>query len=205
MLAVVESPAQTATVAPSPDDPLHGVWTLADALRGLPSKGTLQASIQTDMGTVQCELFERKAPIAVAHFVGLARGTRPWKTPAGTWERRPAYDGSVFHHIIKGFMIQGGDPKKDGTGEAGFLFPDEIWAGALHDRAGLLCTANRGRNTNSVQFFITDAPAPHLDKGYTIFGECAPLDVVHRIAAVPTQGDRPRKPPVIRRVSITRR
>jgi len=95
---------------------------------------------------------------------------------------------------------------KDGTGEAGFYTPDEVWPRALHDRAGLLCSANRGPNTNSAQFFVTDAAAPHLDKGYTIFGECAPLALVHKLASVPTTtGDKPTRPLGIRRVTISRR
>lgn len=196
----------TATVTPSPDDPLKGVWTLADAVQGLPAGKTITAAIHTDLGTLHCTLFDQKAPITVASFVGLARGTRPWKTPSGVWERRPAYDGSVFHRVIKGFMIQGGDPKKDGTGEAGFYTPDEVWPGALHDRAGLLCSANRGPNTNSAQFFVTDAAAPHLDKGHTIFGECAPLALVHKLASVrTTTGDKPTRPLGIQRVTISRR
>ena len=87
---------------------------------------------------------------------------------------KPAYDGTSFHRIIKGFMIQGGDAKGNGSGEPGYVIKDELWEGAKHDRAGLLCMANRGPNTNGAQFFITDAAAAHLDTSYTIFGECAP-------------------------------
>jgi peptidyl-prolyl cis-trans isomerase A (cyclophilin A) len=111
----------------------------------------------------------------------------------------------VFHRVIKGFMIQGGDAKKNGSGEAGYVIPDEVWAGAHHDRAGLLCMANRGPNTSSAQFFITDAAAPHLDSGYTIFGECGPVDVIHNIASVETTGDRPKTPPDIKKVTVTRK
>jgi peptidyl-prolyl cis-trans isomerase A (cyclophilin A) len=194
-----------AEVKPSPDDPLKGKWTLADATKGLPPGKTITASIETDMGTLECKLYDDKAPITVANFVGLARGIRPWKTPEDKWEKKPAYDGTPFHRIIKGFMIQGGDAKKNGTGEAGYVIPDEIWEGATHDRAGLLCMANRGPNTNSAQFFITDAAAPHLDRGYTIFGECGPEETIHKIASVPTMGDRPTTPPVIKKITITRK
>ena len=141
----------------------------------------------------------------MANFVGLARGLRPWKTPEGTWEKKPAYDGTIFHRIIKGFMIQGGDAMKNGSGEAGYVIPDEVWKGAAHDRAGLLCMANRGKNTNSAQFFITDAAALHLDSGYTIFGECGPVDLVHTLASVEVQGQRPKTPPDIKKVTITRK
>lgn len=194
-----------AEVTPSEDDPLKGKWTLEDATKGLPPGETLSASIETDHGTLSCKLFHDKAPITVANFVGLARGIRPWKTPEGTWEKKPAYDGTIFHRIIKGFMIQGGDPKKNGTGEAGYVIPDEIWEDGSHDRAGLLCMANRGKNTNSVQFFITDAPAYHLDGGYTIFGECGPEELIHKLASVEVRGERPVNPPVIKKVTISRK
>jgi peptidyl-prolyl cis-trans isomerase A (cyclophilin A) len=98
-------------------------------------------------------------------------------------------------------MIQGGS--MNGMQETGYTIPDELWGGK-HDRAGLLCMANRGANTNSKQFFITDDAAAHLDKGYTIFGECSPLDVIHKIAALPTQGDKPVTPPKIISVRIER-
>jgi len=193
-----------AEVKPSADDPLQGKWTLEDATKGLPAGKTLKAAIETDLGTLSCTLFADKAPITVANFVGLARGIRPWKTPEGKWEKTPAYDGTIFHRIIKGFMIQGGDAKKNGSGEAGFVIPDEVWEDANHDRAGLLCMANRGKNTNSAQFFITDAAAAHLDGGYTIFGECGPEEMVHEIANVEVRGERPVTAPTIKKVAITR-
>jgi peptidyl-prolyl cis-trans isomerase A (cyclophilin A) len=194
-----------AEVKPSEDDPIKGKWTLADATKGLPAGKTILATIETDMGSIECKLLDEKAPISVANFVGLARGIRPWKTPEGKWAKKPAYDDTVFHRIIKGFMIQGGDAKKDGTGEAGYVIPDEVWEDANHDRAGLLCMANRGPNTNSAQFFITDDAAFHLDNGYTIFGECGPEATIHEIAAVPGVRDKPNKAPVIKKVTITRK
>jgi peptidyl-prolyl cis-trans isomerase A (cyclophilin A) len=194
-----------AQVKVSEDDPLKGQWNLAQATEGLPPSGTLTATIVTDLGNLECKLYEERAPITVANFVGLARGNRPWKTPEGSWEKKPAYDGTIFHRVIQGFMIQGGDAKKNGSGEAGYVIPDEIWENGTHDRAGLLCMANRGPNTNSAQFFITDAAAPHLDGNYTIFGECAPEATVHAIAALPTTGDRPNAPPTIKSVTIARK
>jgi peptidyl-prolyl cis-trans isomerase A (cyclophilin A) len=102
-------------------------------------------------------------------------------------------------------MIQGGDPAGSGGGDPGYVIPDEIWAGAHHDHAGQLCMANRGPNTNGMQFFITDAAAAHLDAGgYTIFGECAPQQIVHDIADVPVAGSRPTTPVMIKKVSISR-
>ena len=194
-----------ASVTPSADDPVKGKWSLDDATKGLPAGKQILATIETDLGNLECKLFDDKAPITVANFVGLARGIRPWKTPEGAWEKKPAYDGTPFHRIIKGFMIQGGDAKKNGSGEAGYVIPDEVWEDANHDRAGLLCMANRGPNTNSAQFFITDAAANHLDSGYTIFGECGPEEQVHKIASVEISGERPKTPVVIKKVTITRK
>lgn len=184
-------------------DPLDGKFTLADATKDLKGTGPLVATIDTSKGAVTCRLYDDKAPITVANFVGLARGLRPLKD-GDDWVKRPAYDGTTFHRIIKGFMIQGGDPKGTGTGEPGYVIKDEIWAGAKHDRAGLLCMANRGPNTNGQQFFITDAAAAHLDNGYTIFGECSPEQTIHDIASVPVTGSSPTTPVVIKSVTIAR-
>src|SRR4029079_5243561 len=98
-------------------------WTLEDATKGLPPGKALTASIETDLGTLSCKLLDDKAPITVANFVGVARGIRPWKTPEGKWEKKPAYDGTIFHRIIKGFMIQGGDAKKNASAEELTLSP----------------------------------------------------------------------------------
>ncbi len=195
------------------DDPRGGKWGMAEATAGLEGKGALIATIKTSKGTLECKLFDDKAPLTVANFVGLARGKRTWKDPVSKqWVTRPAYDGTGFHRIIKGFMIQGGDPKGDGSGEPGYTIPDEKWEGAKHDHAGQLCMANRGANTNGAQFFITDDKAAHLDaktprdSGYTIFGECAPVEVVHAIAAVSVEreGNRPLSPVSIESVKISR-
>lgn len=193
-----------ASVAPASDDPLKGVFSLADATKDIPGKGTLVATIETDLGALQCELFEDKAPITVANFVGLATGRRPFKNPEKKWVKKPAYDGTIFHRIIKGFMIQGGDAAGTGAGEPGYVIPDEIWEDANHDRPGLLCMANRGPNTNGQQFFITDAAANHLDRGYTIFGECAPVETVHKIASIEVKGEKPSSPPKIKKITFKR-
>lgn len=186
-------------------DPLHGRFSLEDALKGLPKAGKLMADLVTDAGTLKCELYEDKAPNTVANFVGLARGIRPFKDPkTGVWGKRPAYDDGMFHRIIKGFMIQGGDPTGTGQGEAGYVFPDEVWPGATHDRRGLLCMANRGKNTNSMQFFIMDGAARHLDGGYTIFGNCGPNSVIEKLVATEVRGDRAVQPPRIKKVTIHR-
>jgi len=187
-------------------DPMNGSFTLAEATKDLPGKGPIVAKIDTSKGVLQCKLFDDKAPITVANFIGLATGKRSWKDPnSGQWVNKPAYDGTGFHRIIKGFMIQGGDPKGNGSGEPGYVIKDELWEGAKHDRAGLLCMANRGPNTNGAQFFITDAAAAHLDRSYTIFGECAPVEIVHDIAGVPTgMQDKPQTPVTIKSITISR-
>ncbi|MFO0638274.1 MAG: peptidylprolyl isomerase [Polyangiaceae bacterium] len=203
--ANVAQPGQGQAAPAKGGDPLGGRFALADALRDITGTGALLATIDTSKGSLTCKLFEDKAPVTVANFVGLATGKRPWKDPTSdAWVTKPAYDGTTFHRIIKGFMVQGGDARGNGTGEAGYVIKDEIWEGARHDRAGLLCMANRGPNTNSAQFFITDDKAAHLDGGYTIFGECAPVDVVHAIASVPVLGERPASPVHIKKVTVAR-
>ncbi len=203
--------------APTPGqtggDPVGGKFTLKDATEGLPDKGKLTATIATSLGKLECELYDDRAPTTVANFVGLARGLRPFKDK-GEWVKRPAYDGTTFHRIIKGFMIQGGDPDGTGRGEPGYVIPDEMWKGAKHDQRGLLCMANRGPNTNGMQFFITDAAAPHLDQSYTIFGKCGPDSVIEALASVKTHGssavpgqrpDQPVTAPQIQSVTVQRK
>ncbi len=118
--------------------------------------------------------------------------------------RKPAYDGTTFHRVIRGFMIQGGDPLGTGEGEPGYLIADEVWPGATHDRRGQLSMANSGPDTNGMQFFITDGAARHLDGGFTIFGQCGPDDVIEKLATVAVAGDRPVNAPRIQKVTITR-
>jgi peptidyl-prolyl cis-trans isomerase A (cyclophilin A) len=204
--AVAAKAPATPAVAPASDgDPLNGKFTLQDATKGLAPTGKLVAEIATDGGKLKCELFDDKAPKAVANFIGLARGLRPFKDPkTGQWVKRPGYDGTVFHRIIKGFMIQGGDPAGTGAGEPGYVFDDEVWPGATHDRRGLLCMANRGPNTNGMQFFILDAAAKHLDRSFTIFGSCGPDAVIEKLASSEVRGDRAVNPPKITKVTIRR-
>lgn len=187
------------------DDPLGGKFSLEDATSGLTGKGKLKATLKTSQGNLECELFEDKAPVTVANFVGLARGLRPFRDPSKSWVKRPAYDGTTFHRVIKGFMIQGGDPEGTGRGEPGYVIPDEVWPGATHNERGLLCMANRGPNTNGMQFFIMDGSATHLDRSYTIFGKCGPETVIEKIAASKVQGDRAVEPAKIEKVTISRR
>lgn len=199
-VASLETPAR----ARQEVQPVSGDFTLAMATEGLPGDGPLVAALETSLGSLSCELYADKAPLAVANFVGLARGKRPWKDADGQWVKKELYDGTPFHRIIKGFMIQGGDPRGNGSGGPGYTFRDEVWPGAAHDRRGLLCMANRGPNTNGSQFFILDGAARHLDHSFTILGECSPDSVIEKLADVPTRGDRPVDPPRLEHVTISR-
>ncbi len=196
------SPIEAIHAEPSTPDPRHGRFALDEATRGLAGSGGLVAEIETSMGTFTCDLLPGEAPNTVANFIGLARGLRDfWDPVAGRWARRPFFDGSVFHRVIPDFMIQGGDILRSGTGGTGYEFADENVNG--HNAAGQLCMANRGPNTNVGQFFITDAPKPHLDGSYSVFGRCRPADLVGRIARVPRDpGDRPTTPVFLRYVRV---
>jgi len=145
---------------------------------------TLTATFETSLGNIVVKLMPEKAPKTVANFVGLAEGAREWKDPkSGQPTKRPLYDGTVFHRVIPDFMIQGGDPLGTGTGGPGYRFEDEIGPVNRFDRPGLLAMANAGPNTNGSQFFITEVPTPHLNRGHTIFGEVVEgLELVGRIA-----------------------
>jgi peptidyl-prolyl cis-trans isomerase A (cyclophilin A) len=144
----------------------------------------IHATFQTSAGDIVVRLFPEKAPKTVENFVGLAEGTREWADPkTGEKVKRPLYDGTIFHRVIPEFMIQGGDPLGNGTGGPGFRFADEIGPDNRFDRPGLLAMANAGPNTNGSQFFITEVPTPHLDRGHTIFGEVVKgLELVAKIA-----------------------
>jgi peptidyl-prolyl cis-trans isomerase A (cyclophilin A) len=191
------------------EDPEKGDFTLDEATKGLkgPKDGALTAKIETTMGAFTCELFDKKSPVTVANFVGLARGVRPWcDEPTKKWEtKKPFYDGLIFHRVIPTFMIQGGDPLGVGRGGPGYKFKNESDPGLLFDKPGLLAMANAGRDTNGSQFFITETPQPPLNGGYTIFGECTPVDLVGKIARVErSPGDKPVKDVKMTKVTITR-
>jgi peptidyl-prolyl cis-trans isomerase A (cyclophilin A) len=168
--------------------------------------GTLTATIATSMGAFHCELFERDAPLAVANFVGLATGQKPFTDPrTGAEAQRPFYDGLEFHRVIPGFMIQGGDPLGTGIGGPGYGFETEVAADRRHDGAGVLSMANAGPGTNGSQFFITEKATPWLDGKHTVFGRCREGKLVKKITALHGRGDRPKKPVTIKRVTIERR
>ena len=168
----------------------------------------LHAHITTTEGAFTIRLFDQEAPNTVANFVGLAEGTKEFTDPkTGKKTTRPFYDGLVFHRIIEGFMIQGGDPLGTGTGGPGYKFGDEFHPTLRHSKAGVLSMANAGPGTNGSQFFITLAATPWLDNRHSVFGEVVEgMDVISKIGATPTSkpGDRPLKPIAIETVEIRR-
>ncbi|MFZ5440906.1 MAG: peptidylprolyl isomerase [Myxococcota bacterium] len=144
----------------------------------------LYATMSTSKGTIVLRLFSKDAPLTVANFVGLAAGEREFTDPKTQAQvKRPFYDGLVFHRVIEGFMIQGGDPEGTGRGGPGYTFEDEFQSGRVFDKVGLLAMANRGPNTNGSQFFITTSVPTHLNNHHTIFGEVlSGYDVVEAIS-----------------------
>ena len=170
---------------------------------------SLSATLSTTLGPVRVNLFPDHAPKTVRNFVGLADGSAEWTDPrTGKKATGPLYDGTVFHRVIAGFMIQGGDPLGTGTGGPGYRFQDEFHPELRFDRPYLLAMANAGPGTNGSQFFITVGPTPHLNMKHTIFGEVADQasrDVIDAIASTPTGPmDRPRTDVVLESVSIER-
>jgi peptidyl-prolyl cis-trans isomerase A (cyclophilin A) len=168
----------------------------------------VHAEFATTEGSFTVRLFDQEAPDTVANFVGLAEGTKEWTHP-GTQQKMtntPFYDGIVFHRVIEGFMIQGGDPLGRGIGGPGYQFKDEFHPQLRHGKAGILSMANAGPHTNGSQFFITLGPTPHLDNRHSVFGEVTEgMEVIRRIGNTPTgRQDRPVKDIVINSVKITR-
>ena len=166
------------------------------------------AHFTTSEGPFTARLFEAETPNTVANFIGLADGSKEWTDPRnGRKVKQPYYNGTVFHRVIEGFMIQGGDPLGQGTGGPGYTFADEFHPKLRHDKAGILSMANRGPNTNGGQFFITLAETPWLDNKHSVFGEItAGIDVVKKIGSTATgkPGDRPLRPITIESVTIER-
>jgi len=130
--------------------------------------------MDTSLGRITCQFFQKQAPRAVANFIGLAKGTRDWTDPVTKkrMHNKPLYDGTTFHRVLPDFMIQGGDPSGNGKGDPGYTFADEFTPGLNFDVAGRLAMANAGPNTNGSQFFITAVPYQSLNRHYTIFGQC---------------------------------
>ncbi|MBV8833477.1 MAG: peptidylprolyl isomerase [Acidobacteriaceae bacterium] len=171
----------------------------------LPEQPGLYAVIYTSMGNIVCRLFEKEAPKTVANFRGLATGTKVWTDPiTGKPKHTPLYSRTSFHRVIPDFMIQGGDPAGDGTGAPGYKIDDEISPDLKFDHPGVLAMANSGPNTNGSQFFITVAPAEHLEGHYSIFGEVVSgQEVADAISKVPRDdNDKPKEPIKIKAIAI---
>jgi peptidyl-prolyl cis-trans isomerase A (cyclophilin A) len=170
-------------------------------------KGPVYATLKTSMGDIVIQLFDDKAPKTVANFVGLATGTKEWIDPkTGEKVKRPLYNGTIFHRVIPGFMIQGGDPLGNGTGSPGYRFEDEFSPELRHSKGGILSMANAGPNTNGSQFFITLAPTPHLDGRHSVFGVVIKgQEIVVAIGNVSRDfRDRPIKDVVVKEIVISR-
>jgi peptidyl-prolyl cis-trans isomerase A (cyclophilin A) len=165
------------------------------------------AIIDTSIGRITCDLFPSQAPKAVAHFIALSQGTEDWtnSTTGAKMHNHPLYSGTIFHRVIPGYMIQGGDPTGTGKGGPGFSFKDEFDPDLTFDRPGRLAMANSGPNTNGSQFFITISKAEPLNRHHTIFGQCdeASVFIVRAIAGVPRDSnDKPLAPVVLRKITI---
>jgi peptidyl-prolyl cis-trans isomerase A (cyclophilin A) len=164
------------------------------------------AHFTTPLGNFTIKLFEQDAPKTVANFTGLAEGTKEWTDPkTGQKVKKPYYEGLIFHRVIDGFMIQGGDPLGVGSGGPGYRFEDEFSPKLRHSKEGILSMANAGPNTNGGQFFITLGPTPHLDNKHSVFGEVVEgMDVVRKIGKVPTGAANKPVTPVTMNVKIER-
>ncbi len=206
----VSAHAQSSPPAqPLPDDP----GTTSQVKPPVTPTGPIVV-IDTTMGRLTCKLFDKEAPITVANFIGLTEGTKDW-TDDKTLQKvhnKPYYNGTTFHRVIPGFMIQGGDRVGDGTGDPGYFFQDEIDPELAFDVPGRLAMANAGAGptgsgTNGSQFFITEDAVPQLNGKHTIFGQCDAHSVllVASIARVErNDSDKPLTPVVINRVTIVR-
>jgi peptidyl-prolyl cis-trans isomerase A (cyclophilin A) len=165
------------------------------------------AVIETTAGKLTCTLFPDVAPIGVANFIGLSNGTKDWTSPVTHQKKHgvPLYDGTIFHRVIPNFMIQGGDPAGNGTGDPGYQFKNETSPDLKFDRPGRLAYANSGPDTNGSQFFITEVPYPSLNGGYTLFGQCddASVTLVKEIARMGRDSeDKPYRPVKIVHITI---
>lgn len=165
----------------------------------------LFAVITTNKGVIKAELFWKQVPNTVWNFAALATGKKEWTNrKTGAKEMSPLYSGTIFHRVIKEFMIQGGDPEGTGMGGPGYKFNDEFDPSLRHDKPGILSMANAGPNTNGSQFFITERATPHLDNRHSVFGQVVEgMDVVKNIASVATgPNDKPVEDVKIEKIDI---
>ena len=170
--------------------------------------GNPTATLHTTAGDIEVELFAERAPRTVENFVGLATGEQAWTDPESgeEIEGEPLYDDVLFHRVIEGFMIQGGDPTGTGRGGPGYSFDDEFHDELRHDSAGILSMANSGPNTNGSQFFITLDAQPHLDDRHAVFGDVIDgMDVVREIGTTDVDAnDRPTEDILLESVTVHR-
>jgi len=207
---VLIAAAAWAQTASTPAKPSTAAKPAVHAATTAPAKPV--AIIDTTAGKMTCTLFPDKAPIGVDNFIGLATGKKDWKNPVSgaTKHGVPLYDGTIFHRVIPDFMIQGGDPAGNGSGDPGYKFKNEVSGDLLFDRPGRLAYANSGPDTNGSQFFITEdsAHSQHLSGHYTIFGQCddATVALVKQIARMASdpQNNRPFRPVKIVHISIVK-
>jgi len=203
--------AQQSTAPATPAAPASTQQDLPDAptanvpINIVPNGPTVV--IDTSMGRITCQFFQKQAPNTVANFIGLATGTKDWTDPNSkkVQHHKPLYDGTIFHRVIPDFMIQGGDPTGTGMGDPGYAFDDETDPNLTFDRPGRMAMANSGPNTNGSQFFITESAYDSLNGHYSLFGQCddASVTVVKAIARVPRDSDdKPRDPVVLKKVTI---
>jgi peptidyl-prolyl cis-trans isomerase A (cyclophilin A) len=206
-LAAAFSAAAYAQTTTKPADDLPDAPAATAAAMTRPNGPTVV--MDTSMGRITCQFFERQAPKAVANFIALAEGTRDWTDPVTNKKQhnKQLYNGTIFHRVIPEFMIQGGDPAGTGMGDPGYQFDDEVDPNLNFDVPGRLAMANSGPNTNGSQFFITEQAYDTLNQHYTLFGQCdgASVEVVKAIARVPRNSDdKPDTPVVLKKVTIVR-
>ncbi len=196
---------------PQQQKPAPQTEELPDAPAATPEAATVPNGpfvvMDTSMGRITCQFYQKQAPNTVANFIALAEGTKDWTNPVTQKIERhkPFYDGTIFHRVIPEFMIQGGDPLATGMGGPGYTFDDELDPNLSFDRPGRLAMANSGPNTNGSQFFITEAAYPSLDGHYTLFGQCddPSVEVVKAIARVPRDdNDKPLSPVTLVKMTI---
>jgi len=206
-LAVALAASAHAQQSTKPADDLPDAPTATVAVMTLPNGPTVV--MDTSMGRITCQFYQKQAPKAVANFIALAEGTKDWTDPSTqkVQHHKPFYDGTTFHRVIPEFMIQGGDPTGTGMGDPGYSFEDELDPNLNFDAPGKLAMANSGPNTNGSQFFVTEAAVDSLNQHYTLFGQCdePSVTVVKAIARVERNSDdKPLAPVILKKVTIVR-
>jgi peptidyl-prolyl cis-trans isomerase A (cyclophilin A) len=202
-----QTPATPATPATKPAEELpDGPAPQASALIH-PNGPTVV--FDTSMGRITCQFYQKQAPKTVANFIGLADGTKDWTDPEThkKMHGKHLYDNTVFHRVIPGFMIQGGDPTGTGMGDPGFEFDDEFDPNLNFDVPGRLAMANSGPNTDGSQFFITEQAYDSLNQHYSVFGQCDAdgIEIVKAIARVERDGkDKPLTAVTLKKVTIVK-